>query len=289
MTEVDIEHLRKWIGKSERRQEVLCVERAASLAVTLDHERIPELGDALPPLWHWAFFVPTARKSELGLDGHPKLGGFMPPVPLPRRMWVGSRLQFANPVRLGETVSRTTKITDVIHKTGKNGALVFITLRHEIGNSAAVCIIEEQDLVYRREAKAPSQDSKPVSALGEAEARELPADWREPFTPDPVLLFRYSAITFNAHRIHYDARYAVEEENYPGLVVQGPLTALLLVDRLGRHTARKVREFRFRAARPLFCGREMRICGKRSDKDTYELWSETPGGYPSMTARAIVA
>lgn len=282
--EIDIDTLRGWIGRSERRRELIAPERVAMVAATLDRPEAPAAGEPLPALWHWASFTETAPLAALGTDGHPKLGGFMPPIPLPRRMWVGGRLRFVGPLRVGDLATRVSEISDIKVKSGGSGTLVFVTLRHEIGTEAGPAIIEEQDLVYRASA-APGQPGRAADAPPEAE----PADWSDARIPGPALLFRYSAVTFNAHRIHYDAAYARDEEGYPGLVVQGPLTATLLAESLAGRVAGRLAEFSFRAAQPLFADQPMTVRGRTAGPGCYDLWAETPGGQPAMTARARLA
>ncbi|HEU0220804.1 MAG TPA: MaoC family dehydratase N-terminal domain-containing protein [Paracoccaceae bacterium] len=266
---------------------MLTPDRAEAVAATLDRDRAPRMGEALPPLWHWTYFTPKAPLSALGVDGHPKLGGFMPPVPLPRRMWVGGRLRFVSPLRAGDRAVRTTEIRDVTAKVGKAGALVFVTLRHEVSTESGPAIVEEQDLVYR-EARTPGAAATDEPQPPRPDER-APAEWRDPLVPGPVLLFRYSAVTFNAHRIHYDEAYAREEEGYPGLVMHGPLTATLLVERLMQRTSGALTEFSFRAVRPLFGNRPMALCGNPVEPGRFDLWAETPDGQTAMSAQATIS
>lgn len=284
MTAIDVDHLRRWIGRTERQEDVVTAARVAEVAATLDRPAAPSVGDPLPALWHWAFFTPKAPLATLSQDGHPKLGGFMPPIPLPRRMWVGGRLRFLAPLRVGDRAVRTTEVRDVSAKTGSSGALVFLTLRHEIATGDGPAIVEEQDLVYRERATGTARPAAPAAPT------ELPpADWRDGLLPGPVQLFRYSAVTFNAHRIHYDAAYARDEEGYPGLVVHGPLTATLLAEGLAARSWSPLATFDFRAVQPLFAGRPMAVCGQATGPTAYHLWAETPAGRPAMTARAGLA
>lgn len=275
MTGIDIDHLRQWLGRTETATERLAASRADKLAATFDRADRPVDGQPLPPLWHWLYFTPHAAQSELGADGHPRRGGFLPPVPLPRRMWAGGRLTFHHPPNLGETVTRTSEILAISEKSGARGALVFVTLRHTLSNAAGLAIDEEQDIVYR----AAATTARPAALNAPLPA----ADWRRPVPTDPTLLFRYSAITFNGHRIHYDLPYATEVEGYPGLVVQGPLTATLLLDAWLRETGQRARSYSFRGQAPLFCGDSLMLCGRRTD-GRGELWAEGPGGYVAMSA-----
>ena len=280
--QVDISHLRKWLGKSERASDQITATPIAALSATLDIETPRPLdGHPVPPLWHWLYFLDTHRQSELSPDGHAKLGGFLPPVPLPRRMWAGGRFEFHRPLRVGETYTRTSRIADVQKKEGRSGELVFVVVRHEIGNAEGLALTEEQDLVYRALAKPGDPPSPPQPA-------PAGAVWERAIQPDDVLLFRYSALTFNGHRIHYDRRYATETEGYPGLVVHGPLIATLLLDLLRRHMpAADVTRFEFRAMSPLFDTSPFRVCGKpESDGKTIPLWATDARGGLAMTAKA---
>lgn len=283
--QVDISHLRKWIGKTETATDFVTPAPIAALSATLDIEAPhPRAGDAVPPLWHWLYFLETHRQSELGPDGHAKLGGFLPRVPLPRRMWAGGRFEFMRPLRVGDTFTRTSRIVDVQEKKGRTGALVFVLVRHEIGNSEGIALVEEQDLVYRDRAKQGDAVSPPQPA-------PAGAVWERTVQPDDVLLFRYSALTFNGHRIHYDRRFATETEGYPGLVVHGPLIATLLLDLLHRHMpGANVSRFEFRAVGPLFDISPFKLFGKpENDAKTISLRATDSGGGLAITAIARIA
>ena len=265
-------HLSQWIGRSEERTERLAPFPATALAATLNHGDAPyDKGSALPPLWHWLHFLPVSPLDEAGPDGHPARGGFLPPVPLPRRMWAGSRLEFHKPLHIGEKCRRTSTVSNVEHKTGKSGHLVFVTVRHQVFGEGGPAISEEQDIVYREAvpAGAPSPaDVKPPALAG----------WSFPITPDPVLLFRYSALTFNSHRIHYDLDYATREEGYPGLVVHGPLIATLLLDGLRRaNPEAHVTRFAFRAVAPIFHIDPFAVHGALVGPGNARLWAEKHG------------
>ena len=251
----------------------------AALSATLDRDDPPpQPGDALPPLWHWLFFLDRHRASELGPDGHARRGGLLPPIPLPRRMWAGSRFEFHHPLRIGDPITRETRVVDIKEKSGRSGPLVFVVVRHEISNGDGRAISEEHDIVYRDHGAA-------------APVQPAPADdaWQRTIQPDDVLLFRYSALTFNAHRIHYDRRYATELEGYPGLVVHGPLIATLLMDLLRRNQpAANVTRFSFRAVSPLFDAAPFVLCGK-PDADRVQLWARDAAGHLAMSATADCA
>jgi 3-methylfumaryl-CoA hydratase len=251
-----------------------------ALAATLDLQaRDPQPGEPLPPLWHWLYFLPIHRWSELGPDGHAQRGGFLPPVPLPRRMWAGGRLEFRHALRVGEAVTRTSRIVDVQYKTGRSGPLVFVLVRHEIVNAQGTALTEEHDIVYR--------DSAPS---GQVLAAPDGATWERAIHPDDVLLFRYSALTFNGHRIHYDRRYATDVEGYPGLVVHGPLIATLLVELVrSNRPAAKINRFAFRAMSALFDNAPFSVCGEPdAGGKTIRLWAKDNAGALAMSATAEI-
>ncbi len=274
---MDIAVLREWIGRQEVLEDRLGLFPPAALSATLDRDDPePREGDALPPLWHWLYFLPRARQSGIGPDGHPKRGGFLPPVPLPRRMWAGGRLTFSAPLLLGEEVRRVSTIADVSAKSGRSGNLVFVLVRHEIANAAGVAITEEHDIVYR-DAPAPGE-APAVPKQAEAESA-----WRRDVVPDDVLLFRYSALTFNGHRIHYDRRYVTTEEGYPGLIVHGPLLATLLLDLFARNDSRVVKSFSFRALSPVFDTTPFTVHGS-ADAGGAKLWVRRDDGALCMEA-----
>jgi 3-methylfumaryl-CoA hydratase len=278
--DLNLEHLREWRGRTESRPDEVTPAPIAALSATLDrNDPFPRPGDPLPPLWHWLYFLPIARQSELGPDGHAIRGGFLPPVPLPRRMFAGDRVQFHRPLRVGEKISRLSSIVDVSHKQGRSGPLVFVVVRHEISDRQGVAVIEEHDIVYR-------DNPKPTDAAPTPQTPPAGAVWTRQIEPDATLLFRYSALTFNGHRIHYDRRYATEVEGYPGLVVHGPLIATLLLDLLRRNVAdASVASFSFRAMRPLFDIAPFSLCGKPvPDAKTGQLWAVDSQGWLAMEA-----
>jgi 3-methylfumaryl-CoA hydratase len=282
---MNIVELEKWIGRTETISDQITPGPMTALSATLDVDApIPKPGDALPPLWHWLYFLSFHRRSELGPEGHPIRGGFLPPVPLPRRMWAGGRLAFNRPLLVGRSYTRTSRILDVRQRKGRTGLLVFVVVRHEIGNAEELALIEEQDIVYRDHPK--TRDSVPALQAAPSDAK-----WKQIVQPDDVLLFRYSALTFNAHRIHYDYRYATHVEGYPGLVVHGPLIATLLLD-LVRHEMplANVRQFAFRAVSALFDTAPFSVCGKpEGDTKTISLWAANDSGGLATTATATIA
>jgi len=273
-----------WLGRTERSTDTITAAPMAALAATLDRdEPAPDAGSALPPLWHWLYFLPLHRQGELGPDGHPRRGGFLPPVELPRRMWAGGRLAFERPLRVGDAVARTSRIAAIASKQARSGPLVFVTVQHEIAAADGVAVREDHDIVYR-EAPAPGATS--------AAAPAAPADaaFSRTVNADAVLLFRYSALTFNGHRIHYDRRYATEVEGYPGLVVHGPLIATLLVDLLRRERPdAAVARFEFKAVSPLFDTHRFTVCGKPDGERRFLLWAANADGGLAMQAAAVIA
>lgn len=279
MTELNVDHLRSWIGKQETLHDRVTKFPYAALSATLDRDdKAPEAGDELPPLWHWLYFLPTARQSALGPDGHPARGGFLPPVPLPRRMWAGGRFKFHQALRVEEPIVRVSTVADVTVKQGRQGALCFVLVKHAISGANGLAIEEEHDIVYR--------DMPPP---GEAPAPGKPArtddTWSRQIVPSDTMLFRYSALTFNSHRIHYDRRYVTTEEGYPGLIVHGPLIATLLLDLLRRNTDQTVRTFKFRAVSPLFDINPFSVHGRPAGQGA-ALWARNKDGMLAMDAEA---
>ena len=278
--------LSAWIGKTETVTDSVTATPYAALSATLDRapER-PPVGTPLPPLWHWLYFLPLYRQSEVGPDGHAKRGGFLPPVALPRRMWAGSQLEFNRPPCVGDRISRVSTIAEVAEKSGRTGPLVFVKVRHEIraNEEPSPAIVEFHDIVYREAAKPDDAAPPPKAAPSEN-------PWQRRWVPDDVLLFRYSALTFNGHRIHYDRKYVTEVEGYPGLIVHGPLIATLLLDLL-RHQLPDavVARYEFRAVRPLFDLHPFFVCGEpQSDSRTFKLWARDHEGFLAMDATAVI-
>lgn len=278
------ERLMSWLGREEIAEDTISATPIAALSATLDRDDPhPALGDPLPPLWHWLYFLPLHRQSEIGLDGHAKRGGFLPPVALPRRMWAGGRFTFGNPLRVGEALRRTSTIADIKIKEGRTGPLVFVLVRHEVIGSFGGALTEEHDIVYR---DAPRQGERAPTPPA---APDKPA-WRREIVPDDILLFRYSALTFNGHRIHYDRRYVTGVEGYPGLIVHGPLIATLLADLARRRDPRPLRAFRFRAVSPLFDIAPFLVCGTPAPSgESAKLWAQTQDGVLAMEAEATFA
>lgn len=264
-----------WIGRTEERWDRLDPARSNALLAALGGGSGLGEGDALPPLHHWLHFWDVRAPAETGTDGHPKRGGFLPPVELPRRMWAGGRLIFRAPLRLGERVRRVSTIRSIERKSGRSGELVFVTVSHALSGSAGLAVEEEQDLVYREDSAAPPPVRAPEQEPGE------PA---ETLLPDPVLLFRYSALTMNSHRIHYDAPYATEVEHYRGLVVHGPLQATLLAALAERLLDAPLTTFRFRGVAPAFAGDRLGLHAAPGETGL-DLWT-SHGGVRRMVASA---
>lgn len=261
--------------------DLISLSRAEAMSATLDREEAPLVGTALPYLWHWLYFWPVTAHSLLGEDGHPKKGNFLPDLGLPRRMWAGGRFRFLAPLVIGKSSTRTSRITAVEEKTGRSGRLGFVTVTHEIKSAESIALVEEHDIVYRDLPGPGSVTATPVSAPASC-------DWLKEIHPNEVLLFRYSALTFNGHRIHYDKPYVQQVEGYPDLVVHGPLIATLLMELLVSHQpGAKVQDFAFKAIRPTFLGNPFSVCGQASaDGKVIELWAKDHEGWLTMTARA---
>jgi len=271
-----------WVGSPEVKQDIITLSPALGVSAMLDREGPPlDMGDPLPCLWHWFYFLPQVPMSQISSDGHPERGGFLPPIDLPRRMFAGARLKFHAPLIIGEPAVREGEILSVTEKSGKSGWLAFVTVRYVVKREdGTVCIEEEQDIVYR---EPGAQVPRPVPT--DAMPDVAPDAWSRTIVPDPVFLFRFSALTFNAHRIHYDRPYAMNEEGYPGLVVHGPLTALLLAELTAHNAKQPMASFSFRGRAPLFDLDPFRIVGIPGDTSV-ELEAQGPDGNPAMTARA---
>ena len=274
---------RDWIGRKQTRTDVVALAPAQRLLATLDdRETVLKAADALPPLWHWIYFLPDAPQSKVAPDGHAQTGDFMPPIALPRRMFAGTEVDFHAPLPLGAEARLEAEITDVQEKTGKTGALAFVTVRRRLFAGSTLALEERQSIVYRAAgAKTPAPEARPLPAP--------PANaWIRDIHADPVLLFRYSALTFNAHRIHYDRPYATDEEGYPGLIVHGPLLATLLMELVRRNVRRPVRSFAFRASAPIFDTAPFRVQGEPQG-DSVRLVALRCDGETAMQAEAKLA
>jgi 3-methylfumaryl-CoA hydratase len=275
----DLDHLRQWIGRSTQATDVVTAQLVKGLRATLFLEiGEPKAGDAAPFTTHWCLAQPVFPASELGPDGHPARGGFLPPVPLPRRMWAGGELEFADTLRVGDEVTRTSRIADVTLKTGSTGTLCFVSVNHEVTTPRGMAIRERQDIVYR--------DVSPTSAAPATPAGPPPtAQHRETHIADTVLLFRYSALTFNGHRIHYDRDYVTKVEGYPGLIFHGPMQAALLVEFAAKLRKQVPKKFTYRGVQPLFEGNEFSVNANQTDAGM-ETWTANSEGQPTMKGTA---
>jgi 3-methylfumaryl-CoA hydratase len=277
-TTLDADYLSQWTGNQESIEETISAAPMHRMAATLDREPgIIADGDAVPPLWHWAYFVMPTRASELGRDGHAALGEFMPPVPLPRRMWAGGKLEFNTPLRVGELARRESTVRDVKIKHGRTGRLCFVEVEHCIYVDDELRFSEVHNIVYRDLKQAGEDKVKPPQA-------PVDAQWTREVVPDPTLLFRYSALTFNGHRIHYDLDFCRHEEGYPGLVFHGPLTATLLLElAMENNNKRSLKTYEFRAYSPLFDNAAFTLNG-RMDNNSAVLWASNPDNKLAMKA-----
>jgi 3-methylfumaryl-CoA hydratase len=266
-----VAHLRSWEGRSETLTDEIVAAPLRGQSALIDRDDARQAaGSEVPPLWHWLYFLPQARQSQIGPDGHPLRGGFLPPVPLPRRMWAGGRLQWqSNPLRVGDVAQKHSRIASVKHKAGRTGDLLFVEVEHAFSNAQGLCLTETHDIVYRA-AAVPGAPEVPPSAA------ETGAPWQ---------------LTFNGHRIHYDRSYVTQEEGYPGLIVHGPLIATLLVDLVRRQVpGARLASFQFRAVRPTFDLHPFRLNGRPSaDGKTIDLWASDHEGWLTMQAQATLA
>lgn len=277
--QIDIERLQGWIGREETGSELLSPGLVHQFNATFDRNSGTGEGEEAPLLIHLCLAQPAAPMSELGRDGHPALGGFLPPVPLPRRMWAGGEFTFHGGIRIGEEVSRHSTITDVRLKEGRSGALCFVTVQHEISANGRAVLSERQDIVYR---------DIPAASQGKPLAEPAPAARGEDLRvvePHPTLLFRYSALTFNGHRIHYDRSFCIEQEGYPGLVVHGPMQATMLCQFAADLRGQAPKSFAFRSLSPLFDNADFTLNAK-AEGDALNLWTARINGPVAMEARA---
>ena len=273
----DLEHLRKWIGRSTQVSDIVTAQQVKGLRATLFLDiGEPKKGDAAPFTMHWCLAPPVFPMSELGADGHPARGGFLPPVPLPRRMWAGGELEFFDTLCVGDEVTRTSRIAEVTMKTGSTGQLCFVSVDHLVTTPRGTAIRERQDIVYRDVSTTPPAKAAPPPV----------PQHRETHMADTVLLFRYSALTFNGHRIHYDRDYVTKVEGYPGLIFHGPMQAALLVEFAAKlHGGAAPKKFSYRGVQPLFEGSEFSVNASTSDNGM-ELWTANLQGQPTMKGTA---
>jgi 3-methylfumaryl-CoA hydratase len=278
---IDLDHLRQWIGRSSQATDIVTAQLVKGLRATLFQEiGEPKAGDAAPWTAHWCLAQPVFPMSALSQDGHPTRGGFLPPVPLPRRMWAGGELEFFDALRVGDEATRTSRIADVTMKTGSTGALCFVSVDHLVTTPRGTALRERQDIVYR------DMSTSQASAPAKAPAPPPAAQHRESHMADPVLLFRYSALTFNGHRIHYDRDYVTKVEGYPGLIFHGPLQAAFIVELAAKlHDDAAPKKFAYRGLQPLFEGSEFSVNANKTD-GRMELWTANSAGQPTMKGTA---
>lgn len=282
---IDLTRLREWVGRSQTVRDIATEAKCHTLAATLDYDADP-WGGQLFPLAHWTHFNPTEPQRALDVDGHPHLGGFLPPVPLPRRMWAGSDLTFHRPISVGQQLRDVQTVTDVTARTDRSGQLVFVTVTHEISADDNPAITDRHTIVYREAATAETEPA-PAESPAERAAHE-PADtsawdYSQVTRPDETMLFRYSALTFNAHRIHYDRGFCIDDEGYPGLVVHGPLLATLMSDAFQRHRpGEQIRAFSFSARRPVFDGTPVAAVGRQTTASATEVAILDPAGHACL-------
>jgi 3-methylfumaryl-CoA hydratase len=278
---IDIDHLREWIGRSNEATDIVTAQLTKSLRATLFQEiGEPKTGDVAPFCVHWCLAQPVFPMSMLSQDGHPTRGGFLPPVPLPRRMWAGGELEFIDPLRVGDEAKRVSRIADVTMKNGSTGILCFVSVEHVVTTSRGIAIRERQDIVYREASSAPQ------AAPAKAPPPPPAAKHRESHMADPVLLFRYSALTFNGHRIHYDRDYVTKVEGYPGLIFHGPLQASFIVEMAAKlHGGIAPKKIGYRGLQPLFEGSEFSINANETDAGL-EVWTANSAGQPTMKGTA---
>jgi len=275
----DLEKLKEWIGQKESAVDYVTIPAVHRLAATLDRDDpMPKAGDPLPVGWHQILFPRVVRHSQIGADGHPERGDFLPPVPLPRRMFAGKRTTFHADLRVGDEVRRDSVIQEVTLKQGRTGQMVFVTVKTDISSARGLAITEEQDIVYREASPAGAQPAQPAPGR---------AVWSRVVTPDPVMLFRYSALTFNGHRIHYDHPYVTGTEGYPNLVMNGGLTTLLVFELARTHASTPIRYISSRNVRALFVNQPITLGGEPSaDNKTAKLWATNHEGALALTAEA---
>lgn len=280
-TPIDLEHLRTWVGRVRTDTDTAGVRHASLMAATVDRRGEPlRPGDPLPALWHWIYFLEGLPPGELGRDGHPARGGFLPPVPLSNRMWAGGRVAFEAPIALGAAMQKRSRVQSVEHKRGRSGDLVFVTVLHEILVDGARAIREEHDIVYR---DAPAPGATPAAPEVAPVAR-----FTREVRPDSTMLFRYSALTFNGHRIHYDLDYCRKVEGYENLVIHGPLSATWLAGYAEEVTGSRLRAFTYKGVRPAPLGGALRL-NAIVEGPRLELWTTLADGAVSMRASAELA
>ena len=272
-----------WIGRTKVRNAFLNCWPAEALAAALELKSVPPHDD-LPPLWHWLYFLDAVPRSGIGHDGHVQRGGFLPPVPNLRRMFTGARTTTYRALRLGLPAVLRETIKDIQKKSGRSGDMYLVTVTFSYYQNGILCIAEERDLAFL----SPNPDDAELKPVAEILEPIDDSAWAMDLTTDPVLLFRFSALTFNSHRIHYDLEYAAAKEGYPRLVVHAPLTAIMLAELARLNTGRRLASFSFKALTALFVGQTVRCRGNPSDNDSVVLIAYTPDAKPAVKATAIL-
>ncbi len=283
LEKIDIDYLSTWVGHTRSDVDAINLRHALLLAATVDYPKTDSLrvGQALPPLWHWIYFLEGQATSQLGADGHPSRGGFLPPIPLPNRMWAGGRVTFLSPLLIGSTVRKTSRIVKIVHKQGRSGDLLFVTVLHELHSlEDKLLLSEEQDLVYK--------GSNPAPQVAAPSLPPVMGQFSRTFTPTASHLFRYSALTFNGHRIHYDVDYCREVEGYRNLVIHGPLNATMLANHAEEITGKRLRSFTYRGLAPALLGNciTLRATG---NNDSMKLTATLDTNVDCMQAEALFA
>lgn len=279
----DISSLKKWLGEKETAIDYVTVPTVHRLSALLDRDDpFPKIGDPLPIGWHAVLFPRVVRHSQIGPDGHPARGEFLPPVPLPRRMFAGKTVTFPGELRVGDEVRRESTIHAIESKEGRSGAMVFVTVKTDIHGPRGLAITELQNIVYRA-------NPEPGAKAPEPQRAPMPARWEKAVTPDTVMLFRFSALTYNGHRIHYDLPYVTGVENYPGLIVNGGLTTLMMFELAREHAGRPIARLASRNVSPLFVGRTLRVCGAPLEGNKIRLWVVNDQDGLALTAEAELA
>ncbi|MEM7464903.1 MAG: MaoC family dehydratase N-terminal domain-containing protein [Pseudomonadota bacterium] len=281
--EVDIDHLRSWIGRTQEKSEILTPTLVEKFSATFDQKFSVLVGEPAPLLIHLCLAQPTAPMSDLGRDGHPKHGDFLPPVPLPRRMWAGGAFDFIEPMHIGDTVSRLSTIANVQLKQGRSGPLFFVTVNHEMKSDDRLVLTERQDIVYR---DIPASVADRQIQHDHSAKQSVRGTHSRTIKPHPTLLFRYSALTFNGHRIHYDRSFCMETEGYPGLVVHGPMQATMLCQFAADLKGKSPRAFNFRSISPIFDNADFTLNADEAGDTSLKLWTAAIGGPIAMEAQA---
>ncbi|MEM7532245.1 MAG: MaoC family dehydratase N-terminal domain-containing protein [Chloroflexota bacterium] len=287
---IDTAYLNQWVGKEEVTEDIITAKTANLMNATLSRDAIFNQGDVLPPAWHWLYFHQGVRGDDLGADGHAKLGGFIPPIPLPRRMWAGGTLRFEQPLRIGDHATKHSTIKSITPKHGRSGQLCFVIVEHKIIVNEQRCLSETQTLVYREEVQREAGQPPKVQQMANEPTPTKTADFSNAYTPDAAQLFRYSALTFNSHRIHYDLDFCRKHEGYPDLVIHGPLIATLLLDLFYQRqpTEQPIRQFDYRGVSPLFHPHTFTVNGAHMQDTRGEGWATNHFGGVAMTARVMV-